>query len=95
MYVQNQNVSVSIVPGTGYSCSDYFQYRRYNSSTSTWSNWSFYPTGYQIPTTGYTQVEVRGYNYNCNPLAGCDPDTNLVSWQVVPSVVAPTLTKAP
>ncbi|MDD2345773.1 MAG: hypothetical protein PHY85_06480, partial [Bacteroidales bacterium] len=90
-----QNVSVNVVAGSGFSCSDYFQYRRYNPSTSLWTNWSFYPTGFQIPTSGYSQVEVIGYNFNCNSQTACNPDTNLVSWNIIPNVIAPTLTKTP
>lgn len=88
-----QTASVTTTPGSGYSCSDYFQYRRFNGTT--WSSWAFYPTGYNIPSTGYQTIEVRGYNRNCNSTSGCTPDTNVVSWTVSPTIVAPTLTKNP
>jgi len=88
-----QTASVTTSPGTGYSCSDYFQYRRFDGST--WSAWAFYPAGYNVPSTGYTQIEVRGYNRNCNASSGCTPDTNVVSWIVSPPIVAPSLSKTP
>lgn len=88
-----QTASVTTTPGSGYSCSDYFQYRRFNGTT--WSSWAFYPAGYNIPSTGYQTIEVRGFNRNCNVSSGCTPDTNIVSWTVSPTIVAPTLTKNP
>ncbi|MEI6347052.1 MAG: hypothetical protein WCP69_03795, partial [Bacteroidota bacterium] len=88
-----QTASVSTTPGSGYSCSDYFQYRRYNGIT--WSAWAFYPNGYNISSSGYQTIEVRGFNRNCNLTSGCTPDTNYVSWTVSTPIIAPTLAKTP
>lgn len=90
-----ETVSATTVPGSGYSCSDYFQYRRYNENSSSWSAWMLYISDYQIQTTGFSQIEIRAFNHNCNPTTGCIPDTNLISWNIIPKVSNPSITKSP
>jgi gliding motility-associated-like protein len=90
------SISASITDGTGGSgCSNFHEYRMFDGAL--WSAWTNYINNAFIPygvTT--TQIEVRAFRGNCDPLAGClSSDTALVHWVITPQPVNPILNKLP
>ena len=89
-------ISATITPGTGgTSCTNYSQFRTYNGTT--WTAWAAYISGNNIPYGAtITQVQVRAFRGNCDPLSGCtSSDTTLTSWTILNNLVNPILTKNP
>jgi hypothetical protein len=73
-------VSATFISGSGgIDCSDQFEYSFDNSGT-----WIAYVPGSIIPTTGVTQVDIRGRRAGCDTTLGCagTPWVILASWTV-------------
>ena len=81
--------------GGGVSCSEYAQYRTYVSGV--WSAWTSYTSGNNIPyPANTTQVEVRAWRGNCDPLSGdVVSDTITSLWNITPVLTNPILIKNP
>ena len=77
---EGQEVMATFNPGSGgIGCSDEFEYSYDNDG-----NWLPYTGGTLIPTTGHTQVEIRGRRAGCDATLGCGdtPWEILASWTV-------------
>ena len=92
---QGSTVRANIVAGSGgTSCNDVYQYR-YNHSVTGWSSWITYPIGYNISTSpSRTRVEIRVFR-SCTGIGCGNSDTNIVFWDIDPSIVNPTILKNP
>ncbi|MEI6349171.1 MAG: gliding motility-associated C-terminal domain-containing protein [Bacteroidota bacterium] len=89
-------LSASITDGTnGTACTNYHQYRLWDGTT--WTAWNPYVNNSLIPyVLANTQIQVRAFRGNCDPLAGClSSDTTMVQWWISPQPVNPVLSKMP
>jgi hypothetical protein len=84
------NVSATLIPGSGGNGVDSLAYRT-KTGSSTWSAWSDYASGTNIPTTGKTAVEVHTLRKSfCT-----NSDLAMVSWMVEQTPAPGTLAKSP
>jgi len=88
---ESSSASATFTGGSGGSGTNTYEYRTSNNNGTTWTAWTAYTPGNNIPAAGLTNIEIRA----TRNASACTPSTNTVSWIVEATPVAQTITKSP
>ena len=75
-------------------CSNHFEYRV--RTNSTWTSWSDYITGSDIPTLGISEIQLRAYQLSCNNSGYIiNSDTAYAKWIIYPQITRESFVRNP
>lgn len=75
-------------------CSNHFEYRI--RTNSTWTSWSNYTTGIDIPTLDISEIQLRAYQLSCNNSGYViNSDTSYANWIIHPLITRESIIRNP